>query len=348
MKIGVKKKAELKKNGVKGALFACSTGLLLVLSACAKEGASPAQAGASVAISQAGVSAAASSVDASKETQQTGASEAGHPAGVSMTAPKEGTSAAASPLNLPAERGKRGETAPVIYQTDGVKLRTKDYAEEKFDTSAQLKEMMDYWAKGNMKAVEELAHLSRFEAMSASMKTESGDRSSYYGEVNEKKEPEGKGIMVYSENRYYYGSFQNGRREGKGTWIQFYPSYSRDTATYHSYSGEFKNDLPNGQGQEHYEYNPERMDKNLLYLQNVIGTFQDGFYQGEMYVITLDHNGKTTEWKGACKSGTWQKEGEADAKRRYPVLHGRLDEDRHIWMTEKENRHFGVREIAWK
>ena len=304
MKIGVRKKAELKKNGVKGALFACSTGLLLVLSACAKEGASPAQAGASVAISQAGVSAAASSVDASTETQQTGASEAGHPAGVS--------------------------------KTDGVKLRTKDYAEEKFDTNAQLKEMMDYWAKGNMKAVEELAHLSRFEAMSASMKTESGDRSSYYGEVNEKKEPEGKGIMVYSENRYYYGSFQNGRREGKGTWIQFYPSYSRDTATYHSYSGEFKNDLPNGQGQEHYEYNPERMDKNLLYLQNVIGTFQDGFYQGEMYVITLDHNGKPTE------------EGEADTKRRYPVLHGRLDEDRHIWMTEKENRHFGVREIAWK
>ena len=199
-----------------------------------------------------------------------------------------------------------------------------------------------------MKAVEELAHLSRFEAMSASMKTESGDRSSYYGEVNEKKEPEGKGIMVYAENRYYYGSFHNGKREGKGTWIQFYPSYSRDTATYHSYSGEFKNDLPNGQGQEHYEYNLERMDKNLLYLQNVIGTFQDGFYQGEMYVITLDHNGKTTEWKGSCKNGTWQKEGEADTKRRYPVLHGRLDEDRHIWMTEKENRHFGVREIAWK
>ena len=348
MKIGVKKKAELKKNGVKGALFACSTGLLLALSACAKEGAAPAQTGANEAARQAGVSEAASSVDASKETQQAGASEAGHPAGVSMTAPKEDTSAAASPLNLPAERGKSGETAPVIYQTDGVKLRTKDYAEEKFDTNAQLKEMMDYWAKGNMKAVEELAHLSRFEAMSASMKTESGDRSSYYGEVNEKKEPEGKGIMVYAENRYYYGSFHNGKREGKGTWIQFYPAYSRDAATYHSYSGEFQNDLPAGRGQEHYEYNLERMDKNLLYFQNVIGTFQDGFYQGKMYVITLDHNGKTAEWKGVCKSGTWQKEGEADVKHRYPVLHGRLDEDRHIWMTEEENRHFGVREIAWK
>ena len=143
MKIGVKKKAELKKNGVKGALFACSTWLLLVLSACAKEGAAPAQTGANEAARQAGVSEAASSVDASKETQQAGASEAGHPAGVSMTAPKEDTSAAASPLNLPAERGKSGETVPVIYQTDAVKLRTKDYAEEKFDTNAQLKEIMD-------------------------------------------------------------------------------------------------------------------------------------------------------------------------------------------------------------
>ena len=348
MKIGVKKKAELKKCCGKGTLFSCGIGLLLALSACAKEDTAPTQAGASVAASQAGVPEVASSADASKETHQADASASSHQAGVSVAAQQEGASTTSSPLNLPAERGKSRETAPVIYQTDGVKLRTKDYSEEKFDTNAQLKEMMDYWAKGNMKAVEELAHLSRFEAMSASMKTESGDRSSYYGEVNEKKEPEGKGIMVYSENRYYYGSFHNGKREGKGTWIQFYPAYSRDAATYHSYSGEFQNDLPAGQGQEHYEYNLERMDKNLLYFQNVIGTFQDGFYQGKMYVITLDPNGKTAEWKGVCKSGTWQKEGEADTKRRYPVLHGRLDEDRHIWMTEKENRHFGVREIAWK
>lgn len=348
MKIGVKKKAGLKKCCGKRTLFSCGIGLLLALSACAKEDAAPTQAGASAAASQAGVPEVASSADASKETHQADASASSHQAGVSVAPQQEGASTTSSPLNLPAESGKSGVTAPVIFQTEGVKLRTKDYAEEQFDTSAQLKEMMDYWAKGNMKAVEELAHLSRFEAMSASMKTDSGDHASYYGEVNEKKEPEGKGIMVYAENRYYYGSFHNGKREGKGTWIQFYPAYSRDAATYHSYSGEFQNDLPAGRGQEHYEYNLERMDKNLLYFQNVIGTFQDGFYQGKMYVITLDPNGKTAEWKGVCKSGTWQKEGEADVKHRYPVLHGRLDEDRHIWMTEEENRHFGVREIAWK
>ena len=320
MKIGVKKKAELKKCCGKGTLFSCGIGLLLALSACAKEDAAPTQAGTSVATSQAGVPEVASSADASKETHQADASASSHQAGVSVTAQQEGASTASSPLNLPAGNGKSGETAPVIFQTEGVKLRTKDYAEEQFDTNA----------------------------MSTSMKTDSGDHASYYGEVNEKKEPEGKGIMVYAENRYYYGSFHNGEREGKGTWIQFYPAYSRDAATYHSYSGEFQNDLPAGQGQEHYEYNLERMDKNLLYFQNVIGTFRDGFYQGKMYVITLDPNGKTAEWKGVCKSGTWQKEGEADVKHRYPVLHGRLDEDRHIWMTEEENRHFGVREIAWK
>ena len=37
MKIGVKKKAELKKCCGKGTLFSCGIGLLLALSACAKE-----------------------------------------------------------------------------------------------------------------------------------------------------------------------------------------------------------------------------------------------------------------------------------------------------------------------
>jgi len=54
MKIGVKKKAELKKCCGKGTLFSCGIGLLLALSACAKEDTAPTQAGASVAASQAG------------------------------------------------------------------------------------------------------------------------------------------------------------------------------------------------------------------------------------------------------------------------------------------------------
>lgn len=54
MKIEIKKKAELKKRCGKGVLLSCGIGLLLALSACAKEDAAPTQAGASVAERQAG------------------------------------------------------------------------------------------------------------------------------------------------------------------------------------------------------------------------------------------------------------------------------------------------------
>ena len=54
------------------------------------------------------------------------------------------------------------------------------------------------------------------------------------------------------------------------------------------YSGQWADDRPNGKGQEHYDYDPEYMNSVDIYLQNIIGVFSEGLYNGSMYVITVD------------------------------------------------------------
>ena len=94
----------------------------------------------------------------------------------------------------------------------------------------------------------------------------------------------GTGIACYADNAYYYGEWSNGKREGNGKWVRFYVYYDDDTTSdrayrEHMYAGEWKNDLPDGEGQEHYELDMSKAAKKERYIQNVIGTFRSGFYR---------------------------------------------------------------------
>ena len=73
----------------------------------------------------------------------------------------------------------------------------------------------------------------------------------------------------------------------------------------HMYAGEWKNDLPDGEGQEHYELDMSKAAKKERYIQNVIGTFRSGFYSGEMYLTTLNWDGNQEEWNGFADAGIW-------------------------------------------
>ena len=54
--------------------------------------------------------------------------------------------------------------------TPDLEEETLDFSNVKFDTQAQLKEMMSYWEQGNQKALDDLAYLDRFRAMSYQLK----------------------------------------------------------------------------------------------------------------------------------------------------------------------------------
>ena len=111
---------------------------------------------------------------------------------------------------------------------------------------------------------------------------------------------------------------------------------------FHEYTGSWRNDLPDGEGIDLYQYNAEHMDGEALYPQNVIGRFSEGLYDGDMYVILTDADGNLENWYGKCKKGVWQVIDHADADGKLPVLCLGEDTDQHISMLPALVSGYGV------
>ena len=177
----------------------------------------------------------------------------------------------------------------------------------------QLKELYEYWDAYKLDAVAELVRLERLQKVSKEL--EGTNKYYYYGSVDRLGRPSGKGLAVYENNTYYFGEWKEGLRHGKGMWLQI-AIYTEDNKNKnlglieHSYNGLWSRDLPNGEGQEHFSYDYDILGadsvKNNTCVTNVIGEFKDGYYHGEMYVMSVNELGNTKDWSGICKNGVWE------------------------------------------
>ncbi len=221
----------------------------------------------------------------------------------------------------------------------------ENLAAVEIDLPRQMSEMKGYWEAGNMEAVEDLAYLPRYRA--ASEKLSGTTKYYYFGDTDENKRPNGKGLAMYTDNQYYYGEWENGVRSGGGMWVKFYVydqnAKAKDSIyLQHSYSGTWGNDLPNGDGAEHYDFIDENLESNVGYNRNFIGNFKNGLYHGEIYITNYYSDGNSKEWSGTAKDGVWQPMGEKDQKGQFPVIVDLTDPDNYQWMAEKANRNNGV------
>ena len=261
--------------------------------------------------------------------------------GTSTAGEASTVSSSTETVNQYVEAPKGTVSGNSFYATNHAILKDV-YKKVQYNTYEQMKELSGDWSQNNMEAVRDLVHLERFEAMSYSL----GDSSDfyYYGDLDSDNLPNGMGLAVYANDQYYYGQWVNGKRSGDGAWFSFYPYYNNYVVTEHMYSGQWSDDKPNGNGQEHYDYNPEHMNTADIYLQNIIGVFTDGLYNGNMYVITVDKEGTTTEWDGICSRGNWEavKNSTPDKKGLMPVLSNRLNQDNHVYMSENGAKNNGV------
>lgn len=224
-------------------------------------------------------------------------------------------------------------------------MEQADYSKVKFDKDEQLKEMMGYWADNNQKALDDLANLERFIAMSWTLR-ETRDFY-YYGDTDSSGQPDGKGIAVYADNQYYYGDWKNGVRSGTGTWIHYHIHQAKNTSdlyVYHQYTGGWANDLPEGEGSEHYDYNEELLKTGIRYDTNLIGSYLKGLVNGDFYITSTDSNGEYEEWNAAAENGSWVYQSDNKDKKGNRTVYVNLENpDSYIWMQPKDNQNIGVR-----
>lgn len=227
---------------------------------------------------------------------------------------------------------------------EAMELDVKDFSKVKYDAKSNLREIEYYFDQNNWDAVTELAHLDRFLAMSYALRNTK--EFSYYGDVNADGQPNGKGVAVYADNQYYFGEWVNGVRQGNGTWIHYHIHLKKDNDdmyTYHQFVGEFKNDLPNGNGQDHYEYNHDMLKDSTWYITNYMGTYKDGLIDGEIYCTATTSDDRYCDFLGTAHGGSFEKVVDTvDKNKKSPVLYSREDEENYIWMDQKENLNLGV------
>ena len=221
----------------------------------------------------------------------------------------EKVSEAANPQEEKKDERKRYTLYSVLkekkYQPKTMKQRTTE--------DGQMEELYEYWDEYRLDAVADLVRLERIQKISQEL--EGSNKYYYYGSTDHLGRPLGKGLAIYEDNTFYFGEWKDGLREGKGMWLQvaIYTEENKNAnlgLIEHSYNGQWKKDLPNGEGQEHFSYDYEVLKEDYLSygfcLANVLGTFKDGYYDGEMYIMTVDERGNTTDWLGNCSKGVWE------------------------------------------
>lgn len=249
-----------------------------------------------------------------------------------------------------AAENEEKETAPTSNTIDksAIIVDVEDENDVSYTKEFILKEMLPYFEANNLEAVWDLAHLKRYVKLSEGLK--GSDTYYYQGDVNAEGLPDGKGLAIYENNTYYYGSWSKGMRDGNGRWYRFYIN-SADKVTKdkryqaHSYAGDWKNDLPNGNGAEHYDIDISRLEPSERIIQNVVGNFTDGLYDDYMYANTVNYVGLIEEWYGTAEKGVFKSWEDISSLGEYFAWQNRDDNKLYIKIDKKDNKNQGMREM---
>ena len=246
------------------------------------------------------------------------------------------------------EEDLKEELASVDDEKTAVVVDIEDESDEAYTKEFILKEAYPYFEANNQDAIWDLAHLKRYVKLSKGL--EGTDDFYYQGDVDSEGKPNGTGLAIYEKNSYYFGQWSHGVRSGQGTWFRFYINQKNKTnamGTYmsHSYSGVWANNLPNGQGAEHYDVDISTLTSTSRIIQNVVGNFKDGLYDGEMYANTVDYIGNVQEWDGIATEGVFALWRDMSAIGECAVWRYRDDHSICMDIDKSENQQQGIREL---
>ena len=243
------------------------------------------------------------------------------------------------------------EEEPVSADNEktAIVVDVEDENDEAYTKEFILKEAYPYFADNKQDAIWDLAHLKRYVKLSKGLE---GTGDYYYqGDVDGEGKPHGKGLAIYEKNSYYFGDWSHGVRSGKGTWFRFYINQKNKNNAMgvymsHIYSGDWADNLPNGEGAEHYDVDISKLTSTKgRMLQNVVGPFKNGLYNGDMYANTVDYIGTVQEWDGIAQEGVFTLWRDMSAIGECSVWRNKDDHSICLDIDKSENKNQGIREL---
>lgn len=249
----------------------------------------------------------------------------------------------------PEEEEESEEPVSADNDKTAIVVDIEDENDEAYTKEFILKEAYPYFAENKQDAIWDLAHLKRYVKLSKGLE----DTGDYYykGDVDSEGKPHGTGLAIYEKNSYYFGEWSHGERHGKGTWFRFYINQKNKNNAMgvymsHSYSGNWAHNLPNGDGAEHYDVDISKLAPTRgRIIQNVVGPFKDGLYNGEMYANTVDYVGNIQEWDGIAENGVFTLWRDMSAIGECSVWRYMDDHSVCLDIDKSENKNQGIREL---
>ena len=274
--------------------------------------------------------------DIREATDNAGSSNTSNTAGIDLTKQNRDKKA--------GNDGKAAELSQVYTPGEPMEWTLDEY---------QLPELYACWDAYELDAVTDLIQLERVRKISATLKD--SDNYYYYGESDRSGNPDGKGLAVYADDTYYFGEWKSGKRAGEGMWVRVFVDEPGTVngitgVTWHQYSGQWSDDYPNGQGQENIRYDADSTDAGYedFAIQNAIGGFKNGMYNGEMYIMTNIGGGSTIDWYGTAKEGVFSyigdKKGYMGKRAIWRAGDGYEtgEEDNCRWILPADNADYGI------
>lgn len=242
------------------------------------------------------------------------------------------------------------ESDPTAADSDktAIIVDVEDETDVSYSKEFILNEALPYFADNNQAAIWDLVHLKRYVKLSSELKNT--NQYYYSGDVNGNGRPNGKGLAIYEDNSYYYGDWVDGVRSGTGTWFRFYISEKSKRNAMgkymaHSYAGQWANNLPDGQGAEHFDVDISKLKGNERIIQNVVGGFAGGLYDGDLYGYTVNYVGTVEEWDGIAAGGVFSLWRDMSAIGECSVWRNKDDHNLCLDIDKSENKNQGIREL---
>ena len=237
------------------------------------------------------------------------------------------------------EDRREGESAPagLTGQQDGSLPDVPQLDEEQ---GTALREIMED-LKGN-KMEEAARAMKREEDMLWSLyyETMEGDRYLFDG-TGLQPALDGEGLVLTKAGTAYYGTFKDGKPEGKCTAIQV---VDMDAPRYDYSQGIWKNGMMEGDGRTgycYYEESPEGEARDICRT----GTFSEDLLEGEVLYTSMNDMDGTSTWKVTVDEGIIQLD-----ERWTPVGNGdefqlmSEDNDSHGYVVGKEQ----IDQVMWR
>ena len=170
---------------------------------------------------------------------------------------------------------KKYESQYKYSELEHILERIQEEKEMEDMISGLLKKIYHALSDGDMEELISILHGSEY-------KNYIKEGTTYYYNAIERRAstqiPVKKGMIIYGSGYIYGGSFSNGKRSGRGRYF----GLTTDALGYLLYTGQWKEDLPNGEGVLNTVMPVPYNNQQQQFIVTVQGTYRNGFENGKM------------------------------------------------------------------